>query len=664
MPDHTNRQAGSITFSLILLICVTIISLSLLPFLSGENLRTKRTEVLAGVEASGKAAAEYIAYSIKKQLNKSKNIKLVVDPKTGTAFFPSTISLVSDTFLIGTLQPNVNAITSFLGHKQNVIEIEQQEVPSFPPLFGPVQDGLLYRYPDIQISFVLQSDTESYHSRASVILRNLAFQKNGMDSAQLQDTYTVSIENWELKNTALTLHSFTCSDVPEGWKCISSADDVRKIGTSSDMPLDGKYFQINDINLSSISEWTPIGTESAPFTGSYNGNSFVINSLTINQPTHTNQGLFGYVSGGTITNVQLENVHIIAKENAGGLIGTAASASLVRNSTVTGYDPSIININGEKGLGGLIGLQKEKSLTDQCYASVGVKGADHAGGLIGENHASTVIQSHASGKVEVIYNGSYTSGTQFSGGLVGGNNESGLVSHCYADTEVYTTTGKGGGLVGGNRYSTIQYSHASGSVSASDTAGGLVGYGENSLIHNSYSTGAVTVRDHYAGGLVGFQKYGSSIYDSYASGTVRGGGDYIGGLVGAQYGNYMGGSVIENTYASGRVEGRSYVGGLLGYAGDGASEAQLSSIRRSYALNSSVSGTSHIGKIVGAALNSSVTMTDLYCLSTMTGGHINYATSSITPEQAVTQAPYEAYTLWDFGNVWSIKANSYPALNP
>jgi hypothetical protein len=45
----------------------------------------------------------------------------------------------------------------------------------------------------------------------------------------------------------------------EGEVVITSAADLAKIGKDSNYPLDGKYIQMADIDLSGYSNWVPIG---------------------------------------------------------------------------------------------------------------------------------------------------------------------------------------------------------------------------------------------------------------------------------------------------------------------------------------------------------------------------------------------------------------------
>ena len=110
----------------------------------------------------------------------------------------------------------------------------------------------------------------------------------------------------------------------------------------------------------------------------------------------------------------------------------------------------------------------------------------------------------------------------------------GTVINSYATGRVIGSAGIVGGLVGWNRNGNIMNSYAAVSISASRSGvtsmGGLVGI-NGGTIENSYATGSVN-GNNIIGGLVGSNLAGRSIANSYAIGRVTGTGSNIGGLVG------------------------------------------------------------------------------------------------------------------------------------
>ena len=296
----------------------------------------------------------------------------------------------------------------------------------------------------------------------------------------------------------------------------------------------------DNIDLSGISNWTPIGTSTNwhYFDGTFDGNGYVISNLTITGGNE-NAGLFGYVFEGVIKNVGLE----------------------------------VVNVEGGQNTGGLVGISWGK--IENCYVHITgkVSGTEYVGGLVG--YGVDIIDSYATGNVE--------GDTNYVGGLVGFH-DSGEIRTSHATGNVTGAGGYSGGLVGWNENgSSITDSYATGNVTANGggTAGGLVGNNKGT-ISNSYATGKVEA-DSAAGGLAGHNDNGE-ITDSYATGNVNGN-DEVGGLVGYHEG------VISRCYVTGAVTGGTLVGGIAG--------SNAGTIENSAALNSSVDGSLSAGKVYG-----------------------------------------------------------------
>ncbi|MCX5756907.1 MAG: peptidase A26, partial [Candidatus Hydrogenedentes bacterium] len=239
---------------------------------------------------------------------------------------------------------------------------------------------------------------------------------------------------------------------------IGTIEDLQKIGNDSAYPPSGSYVLTQDIDASATATWNngigfaPIGNDSTPFTGTFDGQGHVISGLTINRLGEA--GLFGMMDG-QVKNVGLQGGSVTGSEYVGGLVGE-------NRGTVT-----------------------------QCYATGAVSGR-YVGGLVGEN-GGTVTQCYATGTV--------TGSGDAVGGLVG-NNHIGTVTQCYA-TGTVTGSVDVGGLVGRSTNAGAQLTacYATGAVSGSDDVGGLVGHNDD-IVRQCYATGAVSGSDD-VGGLVG-----------------------------------------------------------------------------------------------------------------------------------------------------------------
>ena len=66
---------------------------------------------------------------------------------------------------------------------------------------------------------------------------------------------------------------------------------------------------------------TPVGNDSTHFTGVFDGNNKTISNAVIYQPYINYVGLFGFVFGGQIRNLGVENVNVTGYYYVGGLVG-------------------------------------------------------------------------------------------------------------------------------------------------------------------------------------------------------------------------------------------------------------------------------------------------------------------------------------------------------
>ena len=148
-------------------------------------------------------------------------------------------------------------------------------------------------------------------------------------------------------------------------------------------------------------------------------------------------------------------------------------------------------------------------------------------------------------------------------------------------------------------------------VGSAGCVGGLVGSNGTSAIlsgnvTNCYSTGAVTGTGWYVGGLVGYNGDGD-VTQCHSTATVSGD-DCIGGLVGCNRGR------TTSSYATGTVRGRVQVGGLVGRNWDWCQNMFCPCFehpRPGMILNSystaTVSGIGSVGGLVGDNYEGSVT---------------------------------------------------------
>jgi len=281
--------------------------------------------------------------------------------------------------------------------------------------------------------------------------------------ANYNQTYSYDIKMIDNNNNETILKSMT---IKPGTNLtpyeISNAEDLEGINSN----LEAVYKLTDDIDLSN-ENWLPIAPNNEQiFTGVLDGNGYEIKNLTM-AGEHEIAGLFG-INSGEIKNVKLVDVNIdIDGEFAGG-IAFGNYDGTISNSYVSG------EISAEY-VGGLVVIniadESEANITNS-YTDVLVSGTN-VGGMVAQNHGN-IINSFAIGDVNSFNEYTYT--YTHAGGLVGLNEETGIIRNSYAIGNLTSTVEKvnQGGLVGTN-IGKIYNSFATGDVEATDYTGGLVG---------------------------------------------------------------------------------------------------------------------------------------------------------------------------------------------
>jgi len=241
--------------------------------------------------------------------------------------------------------------------------------------------------------------------------------------------------------------------------------------------------------------WVPIGNDSDPFNGTFDGNGFAIENLTFSRTLYV--GLFGYVgSDGTVENLSI--------------IGGSASS----------YGPSVI--------GSVAGMNY--GMVQYCYntcpvSSIGA--GSMVGGVVGGN----------GGTVQYCYNVGSVGGVDHSvvGGVTGFN-YGGTAQYCYNTGPVSSgECSAAGGVIGENfTEDIVQYCYNTGPVSGGDgdpvglfsAVGGVIGENDSGTVQYCYSTGSVTNagENSYVGGVAGENIGGTVQYCYFNSENYSGGG--------------------------------------------------------------------------------------------------------------------------------------------
>ncbi|MCD8049108.1 MAG: carbohydrate-binding domain-containing protein [Clostridia bacterium] len=191
-----------------------------------------------------------------------------------------------------------------------------------------------------------------------------------------------------------------------------------------------------DLSVTTI-EWTPIGTKSAPYTGTFDGDGFEISELNITTAAEY-IGLFGYVSTGTIKNLTVSGEIDVSGATifAGGIVGTIRNgvlSNLTSNVDVTGKTADKGTFGGVaatvEGTDGTEGSTMELCVNNGKVTASGK--LDCTGGLVGYMNSATIINSVNYGEVDTTGATAHQNAGVNTGGIVGYiNNKTAYITNC------------------------------------------------------------------------------------------------------------------------------------------------------------------------------------------------------------------------------------------
>lgn len=261
--------------------------------------------------------------------------------------------------------------------------------------------------------------------------------------------------------------------------------------------------------------WEPIGVESAPFKGVFDGNGKTISGFSITRSSTDYVGFFGYISGATVKNLTIEGP-VTGHQYVGAFVGFGSG-----NNTLTG-----LTHNG----------------TITAYGT--------AGHIVGQ-YSGTMNNVTATGHV--------TSTNGYAGGIIGYHSTTGKIISNVQMTGNVTSNGESVGGITGFSKATINNVTFSGEVYGSQYVGGIAGKTEASITEATVS-GSVRNSADYVGGICGFSMGNGAMTHCYSYCDVIGTGDYVGGIIGKKSSK----NNISYCASYGEVSGSNYVGGITG----------------------------------------------------------------------------------------------------
>ena len=232
----------------------------------------------------------------------------------------------------------------------------------------------------------------------------------------------------------------------------SQVDGKYQIATKADLEwlaeqvnngtsFSGQQFeQTADIDLGGVqdstgiwsgAQWTPIGNKDKQFSGTYDGNGFVICNLYYNNPAKEYVGLFGGINNATLKNITLASGFVYGYQYAGGICGISKGESKITCCA------NIATVYGKmERIGGILAQIDGTSTVNNCINYGIISAFNFTGGVIGgrnKNSVQTVSYCINVGQVFTM---------RCSGNLYGLNNSGGgKTDSCYYDNQINPSEG-------------------------------------------------------------------------------------------------------------------------------------------------------------------------------------------------------------------------------
>ena len=197
-----------------------------------------------------------------------------------------------------------------------------------------------------------------------------------------------------------------------------------------------KAVLLGDIDMTGMTTWLPIGSNSAPFSGTFDGQGHSIQNLVI-KTNKSYSGLFGKTLKATIKGFSVSGTLTVA-EGSGehGTVGYAETSTITDVHSALNITTSKANAD-TKHIGGIVGTMAASTTINRCSykGTLSDAGTNTIGGMVGYADQSNNIISNAINYGTIKSKGNETN----TGGILGYVNYAGFkISHC---VNVGTVTG-------------------------------------------------------------------------------------------------------------------------------------------------------------------------------------------------------------------------------
>ena len=223
--------------------------------------------------------------------------------------------------------------------------------------------------------------------------------------------------------------------------------DALALSVNNGTNYEGVYFQLENSLDYENQNYTPIGTlykengktVNRPFKGIFNGKGKTISNINFNDPDKSYVGVFGYVYGSEISQLNVSNCTFTGKQYVGGIVGYNNEGDNNKGG-IKSCSNTNVAVSGQNSVGGIAGYSSA-NITECSHAGTSsVSGTlSKIGGIVGEN----------CGTIEGCFCFATISGDEKAnqlGGIAGTMGESANITDCIFDGKI---TGYSGTSIGG-----------------------------------------------------------------------------------------------------------------------------------------------------------------------------------------------------------------------
>ena len=290
----------------------------------------------------------------------------------------------------------------------------------------------------------------------------------------------------------------------EGDLLISDADGLRAFAkevNENQNSYEGKVVKLTaDIDLAN-EPWTPVGSNSGSFKGTFDGQGYAITGMYVDTPFNNRAGFFGLIDNAVVKNLTVSGDIKASANNIGIIVGNVSwdGGSRIENCRAVGSilneatGDDMINIS----IGGIIGTSQAggaEIYIINCISEVNITtGNLKCGGIVGFSENTYILNSYSSGQIKI----NVEAGAMYAGygGIAGYANDNVQVINCVSSVKFDTETDYVGGIVGNCNKKISIFNCVSGSeVEGRDNLGGISGNQQNvdCSIRNCAVVGNVT----------------------------------------------------------------------------------------------------------------------------------------------------------------------------